>query len=435
MRWVLATVLGCLVSTSALADGQVSLLTYNVAGLPAALSSGNPATNTALISPLLNAYDLVNVQEDFNYHQDLIGEIEHTYLLPFSGVAVAGDGLNTFAFATVGDFTRVTWDECYGFFTNGADCLTPKGFSRARVYLSGGARVDLYNVHADAGTDSGSNAARAANLLQLLDYIEEHSAGYAVIVAGDLNSRYTRATDVLHDYIAAGFEDAWVEVARAGVYPVSGAPALTDCTDKSSGVCERVDKVLYRSSADVSLAVLDSYVPSNFVDASGAELSDHDPVLAVLEYAYTGQGPGVDYSSLAGGSGGVLFDDLAALVAHGFPALTQVRLRSGSRVDSVGFSYEDGLSVDHGGTGGGLQTLSLQNGEFLTEVTACANSGSGISLRIYYMEVRTNLGQFLSGGTYGGSCSTWTAPAGAALVGAFGRAGSELDRVGVITAY
>ncbi|MET0594862.1 MAG: hypothetical protein ABW133_19330, partial [Polyangiaceae bacterium] len=47
------------------ASGEFTALTYNVAGLPEAFSGSQPATNTPLISPLLNDYDLVLVQEDW----------------------------------------------------------------------------------------------------------------------------------------------------------------------------------------------------------------------------------------------------------------------------------------------------------------------------------------------------------------------------------
>lgn len=271
-------------SGAAAAQHSLTVLTYNVAGLPAFLSSGNPAENTAAISPLLNDYDVVVVQEDFSYHDDLVSGLNHSYQSPHSGDVIAGDGMNQFASVDVSEFERITWDDCYGLFSNGADCLTPKGFSFSRLQLDGGAVVDLYNLHADADVDEQSNAARASNLLQLLAYIEQHSAGNAVIVAGDTNSRYTRSPDRLHDYIDAGFADAWVEMSRGGDYPASGAPALTDCADKNSSTCERVDKILYRSSAAVTLELQDAQVPSHFVDESGEPLSDHDPVLASFDY-------------------------------------------------------------------------------------------------------------------------------------------------------
>jgi hypothetical protein len=45
--------------------GTFTLLSYNVAGLPAQFSGSEPAVNMPLISPKLNAYDVVLVQEDW----------------------------------------------------------------------------------------------------------------------------------------------------------------------------------------------------------------------------------------------------------------------------------------------------------------------------------------------------------------------------------
>ena len=60
-------------------QGEFSVLTYNVAGLPEPLSGSSPSVNTPQISPMLNAYELVLVQEDFWYHHELIAEVDHPY--------------------------------------------------------------------------------------------------------------------------------------------------------------------------------------------------------------------------------------------------------------------------------------------------------------------------------------------------------------------
>src|SRR5690606_15384534 len=49
----------------------ISVITLNVAGLPDFLSSGDPVNNTSEIGRRLNNYDLVVVQEDFNYNHFL----------------------------------------------------------------------------------------------------------------------------------------------------------------------------------------------------------------------------------------------------------------------------------------------------------------------------------------------------------------------------
>jgi acyl carrier protein len=107
-----------------------------------------------------------------------------------------------------------------------------------------------------------------------------------VLVLGDTNSRYTRDGDVLPEMLAAAsLVDVWIELSRAGVIPAIGA-SLTDCGGDETGAdCERVDKVMYRSSAGLLLQAVDYEIPANFVDALGAPLSDHDPVAVRFEWS------------------------------------------------------------------------------------------------------------------------------------------------------
>lgn len=265
--------------------GTFSVLTYNVAGLPEGLSGSHPLANHPQISPLLNAYDLIGVQEDFYYHDLLVADLEHTYQSVKDDSIPFGDGLNSFSRLPFGDFTRVTWDECFGQFSNGSDCLTPKGLSFQRHEVEPGVFLDVYNWHADAGNDEEDRAARRSNTRQLYGLIDAQSAGNAVIVLGDTNSRYTRDGDVMPEMLAAvGLTDVWVELERGGVLPAPGG-SLSDCANPSAGSCERVDKILYRSSATLQLEALDHEVlAALFTDAAGAPLSDHDPVYALFEY-------------------------------------------------------------------------------------------------------------------------------------------------------
>jgi endonuclease/exonuclease/phosphatase family metal-dependent hydrolase len=271
----------------------LDVLTYNVAGLPEGISGSHPQANHPIISPLLNAYDLVAVQEDFAYDPLL----RQSLTFPYQSIKddtpgeageqlgfAFGDGLNTFSNTAFADFTRITWDECFGLFTNASDCLTPKGLSFERHELAPGAFLDVYNWHADAGGDEEDLAARRSNTRQLYEAILAMSAGNAVIVLGDTNSRYTRDGDVLPEMLAAAsLTDVWIELERGGVLPAIGS-SLQDCDDPSSGQCERVDKVMYRSSAALLLEAVDYDVPAHFVDANGDALSDHDPVHVRFEW-------------------------------------------------------------------------------------------------------------------------------------------------------
>ena len=195
-----------------------------------------------------------------------------------------GDGLNTFSKIPFSDFTRVTWDECFGLFTNASDCLTPKGLSFERHEFAPGVFLDVYNWHADAGGAANDEAARRSNTRQLYAAIADFSAGNAVIVLGDTNNRYTRDGDVLPEMLSAvGLTDVWIELSRGGVLPAIG-PSLGDCADQTGPDCEHIDKILYRSSAALMLQALEYDVPAHFVDALGGPLSDHDPVFARFEW-------------------------------------------------------------------------------------------------------------------------------------------------------
>jgi hypothetical protein len=285
-----------LLAPGAAAATSLSVLTYNVAGLPLGLSSSNPEVNTVQISPRLNDFDLVAVQEDFGFHDELVSEIVHPFVsvkdtrdaqpvLDLGVVLELGDGLNTLSFSPFEGFSRHTWNVCFGITPrDGADCLAPKGFSFARHELEAGVFVDVYNLHADAADGPQDVAARQAQMRQLADFALVQSAGRAVIVLGDTNSRYTRGGDVLPELLATlGLTDVWVELARGGDVPDVGSPLSAGCPlDPAGPDCERVDKIFYRSGEGVTLEALEHSVLTDWVDEGGAPLSDHDPVAAIF---------------------------------------------------------------------------------------------------------------------------------------------------------
>ncbi|CUU59724.1 Jacalin-like lectin domain-containing protein [Parafrankia irregularis] len=410
------------------AGGSFSVLTYNIAGLPEELSSASTprAEGTTAIGQRLGPYDIVQVQEDFNYHANLYATDTHPYRTPTSGGVPIGSGLNTLSDFSLSDLDRVKWDNCSS--SEGADCLTPKGFTFSRIRLGEGAYVDLYNLHPDAGTTSADLAARASNLSQLGSYISMHSVGNAVVVMGDTNTRYTRTGDTIAAFAAAnGLTDAWVELERGGLAPTAGSPALLCDEAAPTDTCEVVDKVLYRSSRLVTLNAANySNRNADFLDAQGLMLSDHFPI--AVDFTWTRNS---DYqaSDQFGGPHGYSFTDIDTIPAGG--AATAVSLRSGSRVDRVGLTLANGTSLAHGGTGGSAQSLALGSGEYMTSVNLCQGQVSDHT-RIFYAKFTTSLGRTLAGGTITSDCVTRTAPSGWQIAGFHGRAGEESDKLGVL---
>ncbi len=264
--------------------GDFDMLTYNVAGLPEVLSGSNPSVNQVLISPLLNAYDLVLTQEDFAnpdppledirvYHDDLISAVDFPYLstpqMPPMGTdpdhpdALLGDGLNFMSRLPLGPVDRVTWDDCMGILDHASDCLATKGFARTSVELASGVTVDVYDLHADAGGAPEDQAARAGNFAQLAAFIETHSAGRAVIVGGDMNLHTDRPVD----------GDVWRAFLAA-----TGLRDVCDVVDCGADA-DVIDKIAFRSDDAVELTPRSHvFERERFTRDDGEPLSDHDPL-------------------------------------------------------------------------------------------------------------------------------------------------------------
>ncbi|WP_411150989.1 jacalin-like lectin [Streptomyces sp. A30] len=410
---------------AAATSGTFNVLTYNVAGLPEGLSSGNPETNTPLISPRLAAYDLVNVQEDFNYHAALYAGDNHPYRTATSGGVPFGDGLNTLSDHPFEDFERVKWNAC-----TGTNCLTPKGFSLARVRLAEGVFVDLYNVHTNADATDDALAARRANVEQLSDFIQANSSGNAVLVMGDTNTRYTRAGDNIRTLIEEnGLTDPWVKLVKGGTAPAQGADALVCPTTAPTNDCEVVDKVLYRGSKLLSLnATRYNNEWASFLDSAGGNLSDHFP--HTVDFSYT-LNSSLKASDFFGGPHGTAFNDADDLPAT--PSPRTLTLRGASRLDAVSLTHDGGTTLTHGGTGGTATSLTLASGEHLTSVKLTQGQKDGRT-RLFSAAFTTDKGRTLSSGTATTATKTFTAPSGWQIVGFTGRAGTEVDKLGVLYA-
>ncbi|GAB2807523.1 jacalin-like lectin [Lentzea nigeriaca] len=402
--------------------GSFEVLTYNVAGLPEGLSSGNPAVNTPLISPRLAPYDIINVQEDFNYHAALYAGDNHAYRTPTSGGVPFGSGLNTLSHLPYSDLERTKWSSC-----NGTDCLTPKGFTYKRIRLADGVYVDLYNLHPNAGTENADLAARRSNITQLSRFIAANSAGNAVIVMGDTNTRYTRAEDNIRELVTTnGLTDAWVQLERGGQAPAAGAPALVCDPAALTDSCEVVDKILYRGNRQITLTARD-YRNDNraFVDAQGKPLSDHYPIATRFDWTAADN---IRLSAEAGGPHGTPFTDLAAVDLGEVRSLS---LRGGNRLDQVSFTLANGTTFSHGGNGGTATTLTLEPGEHLVSAKLSQGQYNGHT-RVFSAAFTTNRGRTLSAGRATGETITVTAPAGWRIAGFTGRSGDEVDRLGAI---
>ncbi|KAK1990756.1 endonuclease/Exonuclease/phosphatase [Colletotrichum falcatum] len=417
-------------------SGDLTILSMNVAGLPEFLQNnevpGDKTTNSKTIGTLFAAYNygIIHAQEDFNYHAYIYQTDTHPFRTATSGGVPFGSGLNTLSNYDWIDFERVKWDTCSN--ASGSDCLTPKGFTFMRVRLAEGAYVDVYNLHADAGTEADDVKARSSNLKQVADYIDANSAGNAVLVFGDTNSRYTRPNDGVTVFGAQNnLTDAWVELVRGGVVPA----VETLCDNPSTNdYCETVDKSFYRGGPLVDLRATHwGYESNKFLQPGGNILSDHNPITANFTWSLSAA---LRQSDFSGGPHGAWFSDvpaLAAAAAGSRPKAARLSFSGSERLDSVGLTLADGTAFRHGGDGGDPATLDLGASEFWTAATLCTGQKSNWT-RNFYIRATTSAGRTLEAGSQTSDCTTYTAPAGWQIAGFMGRDGDEIDRLAFVYA-
>lgn len=276
-------------------SGELKALTYNVAGLPESLSGSNPAENMPHISPLLNDYDLVLVQEDWLtpeegtltlevYHDLLAQEAMHPYQsvpapLPLGSdktrpEALVSDGLNRFSMSPFGELQRVRWEGCYGGATgDGAgDCLATKGFSVATHRLADGIDIDVYNLHGEAGNAVQDQSLQEDDYRQLAAFIVSRPSDRAIILGGD--------TNLLTDSGNPDFV-IWQDFLRAT--GLSDVCEILDCGSDATVI----DKFAFRRGSSASIEPLSHrFERDKFIHPeSGEPLSDHDALTVEFRWS------------------------------------------------------------------------------------------------------------------------------------------------------
>jgi hypothetical protein len=260
-----------------------TLLVYNVHGLFPLAAKDDPRNRMPTIGWLANRYPVVLFQEDFEYHHILGAQLEQSVgyrgngmgwdprrvllKLLISPVAIFlphfsppyGAGVSTFAQRPIeiGEVERVPYSRCNGWFGQNGDCWSRKGFLMTRLRLPGGAEVDVYNTHLEAGPTPRSVSVRSHQFSEIAEGIERLSPGRAVIAAGDFNVAFIRPGD--RDMMM-GFRE------RVRLDDTGAAPELPVWRERGF--------VLYRSGDATRLSVEASGEAQEFVNGSRA-LSDH----------------------------------------------------------------------------------------------------------------------------------------------------------------
>ena len=323
------TLCGSLLAFGQQDNGQFTIATLNVDGLPQKIlmlklnPDGPGDTGTARIAKYLmqKNYDMVMMQEDFNYHGVLSVIMEDDYKFDTWTGTVGLDGpkidflhLQNHRFEcdglmgcwkndlTVTPVARTPWTYNFGKFSHANDEMVTKGFRRYEVTLRGGERILVYNMHMDATLDADEaemngikdHEARMAQWEQLKEDVFQNLDTRPIIIVGDMNSLYGR-DDVKYEFIdditergRGTVSDVWVELQKGGVYPTR---SMTEATAGD----ETLDKILYINPASGTfiqpIAITIDTIGYKY---DGKPLGDHWPVAATFKVVRSSESAGID---------------------------------------------------------------------------------------------------------------------------------------------
>ena len=190
--WMMAAVLNLGIgmgSRAATVDGEFSVATLNVDGLPTSIwiipsnPDGPGEGGTEVVSQYLakKGYDIIGVQEDFNYDSELRSSLEADYdcglwqggidmgdvnWLTIWNTKFETDGLRLFwrKEHQLENEEAVAWRDSYGKFDHCWDDMVTKGFRRCEMTLDNGLRLVVYNMHLDASTEEDEREWKQAEL-------------------------------------------------------------------------------------------------------------------------------------------------------------------------------------------------------------------------------------------------------------------------------
>jgi hypothetical protein len=270
-------------------DTPLTVLSYNVRGLPGLVARDSPRSRAKAIGSLARSYDVALFQETFEYQSVLrkrmAGRVEFTgngavfdarrfagqILLAPIALAVPhfsaryGSGLSTYVKSDLtlpSSVGRAPYRVCDGWFGNNFDCWASKGYLRVRIQVPEGGAIDVYSTHLDAGRTRRAIKIRRRQLDILADAIEKNSGDRAVILGGDLNL----ASDQPRDHrLLLEFRE------RLGLLDSGAGPQFPLWNSR--------DYILYRSGSGAQLDIEQAGEAFEFIAATRA-LSDHPAVYA-----------------------------------------------------------------------------------------------------------------------------------------------------------
>ena len=250
-------------------SGSLSLLTYNVHGLPPAITGDNTTERMHAIAPLLVEYDIVGLQEDWmtENHQFLLSESGFPYVdtfdTPSAEEKLYGSGLTQLGTLELEKDAHIYYGTCNGYAEHGSDCFASKGIQATWVHVEN-MPIRWLNTHLEAGNAAEDQEIRSLQLAKLIEIANAEDA--PTFITGDFNLDPSNPEErtLLTMLEVAGFENSCWSV---------------DCPEPN-----HIDQIWFRSTNTFTFSI-DSWVaPTHFIDAEGVPLSDHPPISVVLKW-------------------------------------------------------------------------------------------------------------------------------------------------------
>lgn len=242
--------------------------------------------------------DLIGVQEDFNYHDELVKDFYDKYSWGsysggfdiskvFSSISwfpprFKADGINLFAKVgkvKINEEEIIKWNKSYGYIDHANDKLTTKGFRFYNVTVNEQVDIDIYIVHMDADFYNAETCpdvskdveARKSQFEQLVSHIIEryYSHSNPVIIMGDTNSynKYTWDVENICNFMT-------------NINYVSGL----DCKEAYPENFSDCDRIFYINADKAKYKLKLNSCKFNFdFDTKIGPLSDHKPLEAEFE--------------------------------------------------------------------------------------------------------------------------------------------------------
>lgn len=306
-------------------QGSFTAAALNVDGLPNkiaifTLNADGPGTEgTKKISQYLASkdYDIIGCSEDFNFHNELMSALYDRYDcgtvratlsisdLPWSQIIQGKfrfdtDGLNLLWKKETVSASNESWTQWWSMTETDGNQYVRKGYRHYDLTLPGGAVIDVFGLHMDAG--DAAVESRQSQWWQLCDAINESDHSHAKLILGDTNSRWTRENILsnfknrLHNDFTMG--DPWVEFYLNGVYPNNTMGDLWNSEDPDLyGKYEVVDKIIYintKAANSVRLTPKSFRIERDYTygHINGTDdttpLGDHYPVVVTFDYSMPG---------------------------------------------------------------------------------------------------------------------------------------------------